>query len=451
MVVHLTSNKDSDHRIKATYPRGIKAVTDDGEPLIACHECDALFVQNKIPVGARANCARCGNLLYRNIANSASKSLALYLSAFILLVIANVYPFLSMRTTGLEEVGLIYSGGLALYEFGMGELGLVVVLTSIIFPLLSILGMLYLLIPHAFGYLPLFHQQVFQIIKIAEPWSLLSVFMLGTLVAVVKLQSLATVIPGLGLIAFCIMLVVYSAARTSFDSEAFWALSTVKQATTQDVAPGTSVTNCHTCGLVRPFSANVHPCGRCGASVHHRNKDSLQRTVAYLFAASMMLIPANILPIMTVKVLGSGHPDTIISGVIRLIESGLWGLALIVLIASVVVPAMKLTALGYLIYSVNKGSDWRPKDRTLLYRITHVVGAWSMVDVFLVGLLAGLVKLGLIATIEPGLGATFFCAAVIMTILAANNFDSRLIWDRALATEDAQSDPSNNNRLRTIL
>ena len=433
----------------------------EDESLIACHECDAIFVHQKIPIGARADCTRCGNPLYRNIQNSISRSLALYLSAFILLIIANVYPFLSMRTTGLEQVGLIYSGGLALYEFGMGELGLVVVLTSIIFPLLSILGMLYLLIPHTFGYLPFFHQQVFRIVKVAEPWSLLSVFMLGTLVAVVKLQSLATVIPGLGLIAFCAMLVVYSAARASFDPEDFWSISNVKQANTRDIPPESDITNCHTCGLVRPFSSNsqdayshhqhTHDCARCGASVHHRNKDSIQRTWAYLFAATLMLIPANLLPIMTVKVLGSGHPDTIISGVIRLIESGLWGLALIVLIASIVVPALKLTALGFLLYSVSKNSTWRPRDRTLLYRITHVVGAWSMVDVFLVGLLAGLVKLGLIATIEPGLGATFFGAAVIMTIFAANNFDSRLIWDHARSEESSESNHTHNKRLRTIL
>ncbi len=421
------------------------------ETLIACHECDAVFVRQNIPVGARANCTRCGNSLYRNIKNSISKSLALYLSAFVLLIIANVYPFLSMRTTGLEQVGLIYSGGLALYEFGMGELGLVVVLTSIIFPVLSILGMLYLLIPHALGYLPLFHQQVFQIVKVAEPWSLLAVFMLGTLVAVVKLQSLATVIPGLGLVAFCFMLVIYSAARASFDPERFWSLSLVKQATTREVSPDSAITNCHTCGLVRPFSTHTHDCARCGASVHYRKKDSAQRTWAYLFAASMMLIPANLLPIMNVKVLGSGQPDTIMSGVIRLIESGLWGLALIVLIASVVVPALKLTAISFLLYSVRKKSGWRPRDRTLLYRVTHVVGAWSMVDVFLVGLLAGLVKLGLIATIEPGLGATFFCAAVVLTIFAANNFDSRLIWDHAQAETTVEQDSTHNKRLKTIL
>jgi len=135
-----------------------------------------------------------------------------------------------------------------------------------------------------------------------------------------------------------------------------------------------------------------------------------------------------------VTTLGRGAPDTIISGVIKLMDSGLWGLAIIVLVASIVVPFLKIAVLCYLLISVHKQSTWRPGDRTRLFRITEVVGAWSMVDVFLVGLLAGLVKLGLVATIEPGIGATFFAGAVILTMLAAHNFDPRIIWDRALGT-----------------
>ena len=134
---------------------------------------------------------------------------------------------------------------------------------------------------------------------------------------------------------------------------------------------------------------------------------------------------------MTVTKLGRGDPNTIISGVIHLMEGGLWGLAFIVLFASIVVPVAKLLTLGFLLVSVQNASNWRPRDRTLLFRVTEVVGAWSMVDVFLVALLAGLVSLGLLATIEPGLGATFFGAAVILTMLAARSFDPRLIWDRA--------------------
>ena len=400
-------------------------------PLVACHECDAIYKRHKIAEHARADCSRCGNVLYKNIPNSMNNSLALYISAFVLLIIANVYPFLTMKTAGIFAENHVISGGVALYEFGMGELGIVVFLTSILFPFLSISGMLFLLLPLKFNHLPHAHGFVYRIVRVAEPWSLLSVFMLGTLIAVVKLKGLATVSPGLGMFGFIGMLLVYSAARLRFDPEILWRHSSVKQLTSDQINPETKIIACHTCGLIRPFSENLHHCERCGDSVHYRAKNSLERTGALLISAALMLIPANLLPVMTIKMLGKGQPDTIISGVLHLFEGGLWGLAMIVLIASIIVPGLKLTAMGLLLYTAGNNSDWRPRDRTLLYRITEVVGAWSMVDVFLVGLLSGLVQLGFLATVEPGLGVVFFGAAVILTMLAASSFDPRLIWDGA--------------------
>ena len=134
---------------------------------------------------------------------------------------------------------------------------------------------------------------------------------------------------------------------------------------------------------------------------------------------------------MTVIRFGQGEPDTILSGVIHLVEGGMWPLALIVFFASIFVPFLKLIVLSLLAITVQNKSSWRTRDRTLLYRVTEVIGAWSMVDIFLIGLLAALVNLGALATIRPGIGAVFFAAAVIITILAAHNFDSRLIWDNA--------------------
>lgn len=404
--------------------------------LVACHECDMLFLRDDIPVGARADCTRCGCELYRHIPNSLDRSLALYLSTFVLLLIANFYPFITMQTAGIEAMNQVFSGGLALYEFGMAELGLVVFLTSILFPFLCISGMIYLLLPAKFKQLPPYYGLVYRMVRMFEPWSLLSVFMLGTLISIVKLQSLATVIPGLGMLGFVLMLITYSASRASFDPEVIWRLCPVKQLKPEDVAPGQRVVSCHTCGLIRVDHSDLHHCERCGDHVHHRVTDSLQKTWAYLIAASIMLVPANIYPVMTVKKLGQGSPDTILSGVIKLMQVGMFGLAFIVLFASIIVPLLKLTALGYLLYSVGNQSDWNPRDRTRLYRITEMVGAWSMVDVFLVGLLSGLVSLGLLATIEPGIGATFFGAAVILTMFAAHNFDPRLIWDNTTLDEN---------------
>lgn len=404
--------------------------------LVACHECGMLFHRDDIPAGARADCTRCGAELYRHIPDSLNRSLALYLSTIVFMVIANAYPFITMQTAGIEAMNQVYSGGLALYDFGMAELGLVVFLTSILFPFVCVSGMIYLLIPAKFGYLPPHYGLVFRLVKMFEPWSLLSVFMLGTLISIVKLQSLAAVVPGLGMLGFIMMLVTYSAARASFDQEVLWKLCPVKQLQPDEVDPDARVASCHTCGLIRGDHPDLHHCERCGDHVHHRVTESIQKTWAYLIAASIMLLPANIYPVMTVTKLGQGSPDTILSGVIKLMQAGMFGLAFIVLFASIIVPGLKLTALGYLLYSVSSQSDWNPRDRTRLYRITEMVGPWSMVDVFLVGLLSGLVSLGLLATIEPGVGATFFCAAVILTMFAAHNFDPRLIWDNTTLDEN---------------
>jgi len=107
----------------------------------------------------------------------------------------------------------------------------------------------------------------------------------------------------------------------------------------------------------------------------------------------------------------------------------MWGLAMIVFVASIVVPGLKLIALSFLLLSVQRRSRWRPRDRTLLYRITELIGAWSMVDIFLVGILSALVALDALTTIRPGIGATYFGAVVVITMFAAHSFDPRLIWD----------------------
>ncbi len=149
-----------------------------------------------------------------------------------------------------------------------------------------------------------------------------------------------------------------------------------------------------------------------------------------MIAATILYIPANVLPIMTVISFGEGEPDTILSGVKHLIESEMYPVALLVSFASIVVPIVKIAALVLLLISVQRGSGWRPRDRTVLYRMTEAIGRWSMVDIFMISILAALVKLDAIATIEPGAGAVFFAAVVIITILAALAFDPRLIWDR---------------------
>ena len=194
------------------------------------------------------------------------------------------------------------------------------------------------------------------------------------------------------------------------------------------------MTSCHDCGLaVELASGDGHAasrCPRCGSSVHRRKQNSLARTWALVITAAILYIPANIFPVMRVTSLGTAQEDTILSGVLYLLHHGMWPLALVVFFASVLVPMLKLVSITYLLLSVERSSQWRPADRTRLYRITEAVGRWSMVDIYVVTILVALVSLGNLATIEAGMGAVFFGAVVVITIVAAESFDPRLIWDR---------------------
>ncbi|MBL1142086.1 MAG: paraquat-inducible protein A [Proteobacteria bacterium] len=404
--------------------------------VIACHECDHLHYYEQIPAGAKANCLHCGNLLYRHVPDSLTRSLALYITALILFVIANTFPFLSLELGGRVVENILFSSGWAMYELGMGELGVLIFLTSILFPLIVIVGMLYLLIPACLGKVPPRMGQVYRLVNALLPWSLIGVFMLGVLIGIVKLQDLANVIFGPALVALALLLVVYTAARASFNPHELW-LTTGHTSLDldNDEAKNNKILNCHTCGFLDLETDDHQHCVRCHSPLHHRINNSVETTWALLLTAIVLLIPANIYPVMTVIRFGQGEPNTILSGVLHLIESGMWGLAMIVFVASIVVPAMKLMILSFLLISVQKKSLWRPRDRTLLYRVTEVVGAWSMVDIFLVGLLSALVSLDALSTIRPGIGAIFFAGAVVITMFAAQSFDSRLIWDNVREKE----------------
>lgn len=198
-------------------------------------------------------------------------------------------------------------------------------------------------------------------------------------------------------------------------------------------ARSASFVSCHSCHLVcKAASAPgklVAACPRCGTRLHSRKPNSIARTWALVIAAFIFYIPANVLPITNVISFGQAQADTIMSGVIYFVKSGSWPIALVIFIASVFVPLLKLFLLCFLLISVQRKSQWRPKDRTRLYRITEAVGRWSMTDIYVVTILVALVKLGSLATIEAGPGAIFFAGVVIITIFAAMSFDPRLIWD----------------------
>lgn len=194
--------------------------------------------------------------------------------------------------------------------------------------------------------------------------------------------------------------------------------------------------SCHRCHLLSKLSTNKGICPRCGAVIHSRKPESLARTWALIIAAFIFYIPANILPVTYTSSIGTVQPDTIMSGVIYFFHSGSWPVALIIFVASVFVPLVKLLILIVLLLSVQLRWKWRPVDRTRLYHLTEAIGRWSMLDIYVITILVALVHLGALANIAAGQGALFFAMVVVITMFAAESFDSRLIWDNIENTDD---------------
>jgi paraquat-inducible protein A len=188
---------------------------------------------------------------------------------------------------------------------------------------------------------------------------------------------------------------------------------------------------CRTCGLLsRPATGEQDGlCPRCGEELGFRKRDSLQRTSAFLIAATVCYIPANLLPVLTTTTPAGVESDTILQGVVLLWSPTGWPLSLIVLIASIMIPSAKILTLAYLVITVKRGSIRNQEQRVGLYRVVDFIGRWSMVDVFVDTFTAALVQLQPLMSVEPGPGLLFFAAVVVLTMLAVECFDPRLIWD----------------------
>jgi paraquat-inducible protein A len=197
-----------------------------------------------------------------------------------------------------------------------------------------------------------------------------------------------------------------------------------------NAAQKTLMLGCECCGLVSRVEEDAHDsaCPRCGEALHACKPHSLQRTWAYLIAASLAYLPANFLPLMSTSSGFRRSTHTLLGGIAELWHSDAWGLAMIVFIASIAVPILKIGTVALLAWSVRYAPRWRQKERARLFRSVEAVGHWSMLDVYVVVLLAAFVRFGSVASVKPEPGLLAFAAVVFLTMLAAQSFDPRLIW-----------------------
>lgn len=438
------------------------------KPLISCEHCGSIFRRHELQHGETATCARCGTILWRYSGISVSGWLALSLAALIVFAIANAYPVISMSVQGMTREASLLTAVIMTWDQGYVWTAMMTGLAGFALPFLHLIILVWVLWPLALGREPAGLRPAVRLLGILRPWCMVPVFLLGVLVSVVKLAGMASVSPAPGLYAFG-ALVVLLATLERLSPHALWRYVEKAGVTPVHVprpAPGQTLTGCHVCGQVQavpvpdgsssshePYHVHAidhqhegdsHHCVRCNAIVHARKPQSLTRTWALLVAAAALYVPANVLPIMNIQSLflgDSGH--TILGGVVELWQTGSWDIALIVFIASIVVPLTKMLALAILAGSVQRESQFNLRQRTRLYEMVEFIGQWSMLDVFVVILLASLAHFQGLMEISAGPAAGAFGLVVILTMLAAMSFDPRLAWDLETHESDETNEASN--------
>ncbi|MES2625800.1 MAG: paraquat-inducible protein A [Pseudomonadota bacterium] len=409
--------------------------------LRACKECDWVVQLPPLRPGDKADCPRCGHTLARRYHRPAQRSMAYGISALIALIIAVIFPFASFeipsigRSIGLPETASTMIG------FRQPLVAIVVAMTIIVLPAIYLVSLIWLQIGLMRGRLLPGTRTITRTLTQLGPWMMADVFILGALVSLIKIAGSVDIQLGTGFWAFASFAVLLLVTTQSMDADWIWFAIAGEPSAPEGTLRGQTaasqgVAGCDTCGLINSLDADGKGhCSRCDDALHARLPNSMQRTSALLMAAAVMYIPANFYPIMTTINLGRAKDNTILGGVAELWRTGDWPIALIIFIASIVVPVVKLGVIAWLCFVVNRSDGLNPEKRTHVYRITEFIGRWSMVDVFAVALMVALIRGGSLMSINPGPAALAFCSVVVLTMLAAITFDPRFLWDAAPPTE----------------
>lgn len=411
-------------------------MTADRQPLIECEHCASIYRRHQLEPGETANCARCGATLWRYSGLTLSNWLALAIAALIVFGVANAYPVASMSVQGMVQQASLLDAIFITWRQDHWVVAIMTGMAGFALPMLQLSVLLWVVGPLSRGREPLGFRTAMRLLGFLRPWCMVPVFLLGVLVAVVKLAGMAAVTPGIGLVAFGILTILLTMLGR-LSPHVLWRYAEsvgVVPVHIPQTAPDTVLTGCHVCGQVQglPRAADPeehHHCVRCDALVHFRKPDHLARTWALLLAAVVFYIPANVLPVMQVRSVLGDSAHTILGGVVELWDMGSWDIALIVFIASVAVPLTKLLALMLLLLTEQWRSTTNLRPRTRLYQMVEFIGQWSMLDVFVVILLAALADFQGLMEISAGAGAAAFGLTVILTMLSAMSFDLRRSWD----------------------
>ncbi len=398
---------------------------DKMERILECTTCGERYITHGCDHGMRSYCEKCDEMLEASSRGQVLRTLLLSISCLILLIPANVYPILRFSFQGQWTETQIITGSILLVEQGSPLVGTMVFFTSMVAPIA-----LHLMVTAAcafllLGWFPRLTRHLWRMLFEFQEWGMIDVYLLALGVGAIKLLSMGSVEARPALWLMLLFVLISGMCLGSLNPCAIW--SELRQRSRSKrllPADEEDMVACHHCGTVQQENPE-EKCEVCESKLHPWVIDD-RRVWAYLFTTLALYLPANVLPVMTMSLLGDTENYTIMGGILYLWHDNDYLPAIIVFCGSIIVPIAKITALFFLLISY-KWNKYQ-KLQTRVFHIVKTLGRWSMVDVFVLAVLVALGQMGVVATIEPQAGAIAFCGVVVFTIFAANSFQARWIW-----------------------
>ncbi len=412
-----------------------------------CPDCGLWATLGAESPAAELRCPRCDARLRGVPRQSVDLPLAAAIAGLIFYAVAVSTPFLSAWLYGPPQASTLLTGPLVLREHGWWAISALVFLTTVILPATNLVGVTVVLLGIRRGARSRDGlANLFRWVETLRPWAMIEIYLLGFVVAYTRLTAVAWVTVEAATVALAALVAATLIVDVTLDSDAVWEALDPRDSPASDGTTDAPLLACRICQRASRCRPGQH-CARCGARLTARKPNGIARTWALVIAAVVLYVPANVFPVMNVA---SAYPQaasavmyvrtgsyTILGGVRDLADAGYWPTALLVLTASIIVPALKVLSLAIMLVLTQLGSAWLLRPRTRLWGFISFIGRWSMIDVCMISLVVALLRFGQLAQATTDVGMACFAAVVVLTMFATEAFDTRLMWDAAGLQRDA--------------
>ncbi|GGO66177.1 paraquat-inducible protein A [Bowmanella pacifica] len=405
--------------------------------LLSCEECGLVLRMPQLAGKGKAHCPRCDHGLLTVTHSPTQQVWAYGVACLVCLLLSLLFPFMSFNAQGLTQEISLLDTAFGMHVFQHSFLSVLLVLSVVVLPVVYVFSLMALYLAARLkpaGVSVALYRRLCRFLSHIQPWLMVDVFLIGILVALVKIMALAEVGFGWSFWTFCLYTLLLVKFLSLVDYVWLWDKLVDRVAIDASVADvsASQAVGCHVCSQVNIKRGDQQACVRCGTRIKNANTDKkLQTAWALLMTAALLYLPANLLPMMNTTSMGQTEASTIISGVALLWKLGSYPVAAVIFLVSVIIPIAKILALCTVYWHAQHArtpSAAASFKNTTLYRITEFIGRWSMIDIFVVALLVALIQLNEVMAISPGPAALYFALVVILTMISANIFDPKSLW-----------------------